>query len=278
MTTNTPTLRTLSLLVLAVSALAGTRILRADTLGDSRMAGAGGVTSANFAANPATTSAAAAAASEGAAAQTPFTRDLLLGELSRKITSHFALEGELQLELLRAWSPPSRVASVWDLQVLEFPTVTSSSMMLRCRVIADGAPAGETTFVVRAQLFRDAWATRQPLTAGANFDAALLEPRRVDLFRERDALPAAVGDRTYVFARAVPAGRMLTWRDVARRPLVKKGDVVEVSAVDGMLAVTLKGVAMENGAQGDTVTIRNPQSRKDFAAMVVAENRVQVRF
>ena len=53
---------------------------------------------------------------------------------------------------------------------------------------------------------------------------------------------------------------------------------VEVSAVDGMLAVTMKALAMENGAQGDTVTVRNPESRKDFAAMVIDENRVQVRF
>jgi flagella basal body P-ring formation protein FlgA len=35
---------------------------------------------------------------------------------------------------------------------------------------------------------------------------------------------------------------------------------------------------MENGAAGDTVTIRNPDSRKDFSAQVVAENRVQIRF
>jgi flagella basal body P-ring formation protein FlgA len=40
----------------------------------------------------------------------------------------------------------------------------------------------------------------------------------------------------------------------------------------------MKALAMENGSQGDTVTVRNPQSRKDFAAMVVDENRVQVRF
>jgi flagella basal body P-ring formation protein FlgA len=151
-------------------------------------------------------------------------------------------------------------------------------MMVRCRVLGDAAVVIETTLVVRAQLWRDAWTTRQPLAIGATFDAALLEPRRIDALREREALPATAGDRTFVFARAVSAGRMLTWRDIARRPLVKKGDVVEVSAVDGPLVVTMKALAMENGAQGETVTVRNPESRKDFAAMVVDMNRVQVRF
>ena len=54
--------------------------------------------------------------------------------------------------------------------------------------------------------------------------------------------------------------------------------MVEVAAVDGPLVVTMKGMAMESGAKGETVTIRNPESRKDFAALVIAENRVQVRF
>jgi flagella basal body P-ring formation protein FlgA len=213
-----------------------------------------------------------------AAWDTPFTRDDLLAQLGQKIAAHFNLEGELQLELIRAWVPPARVAATWEISVLEFPTLVSSSMLLRCRVLADAVPVADTTFVVRAQLWRDAWAARQPVAVGATFDPSVLEVRRVDLLRERDVLPAAVGDRSHIFARAVPPGRLLTWRDITRRPLVKKGDLVEVSAVDGNLAVTMKALAMQNGAQGDTVTVRNPESRRDFAALVIDENRVQVRF
>ena len=40
----------------------------------------------------------------------------------------------------------------------------------------------------------------------------------------------------------------------------------------------VKALAMENGAQGDTVTVRNPESQKNFAAVVVDEKHVQVRF
>lgn len=209
---------------------------------------------------------------------TPLTREHLVSELTRHLAAHFNLDGELQLELLRPWSPPARLAKSWQLEVLEFPAVAGSSMLLRCRVLADGAPAAESTLVLRASLWRDAWASRMPLANGDTFDPSMLEVRRVDLFRERDALPAAVGDRSYAMTRAVAAGRLLTWRDVGRRPLVRKGQFVEVSAVEGQLVVTMKALAMENGAQGETVTVRNPESRKDFAAMVVDENRVQVRF
>ncbi|MBI5766939.1 MAG: flagellar basal body P-ring formation protein FlgA [Verrucomicrobia bacterium] len=208
----------------------------------------------------------------------PLTREQFLAALTRDLAAHFNLDGDLQLELLRPWSPPARVAAAWSVQVAEYPSLAASSMLVRCRVLADQTVAAESTLVLRAMHWRDAWVTRFPLSAGAVFDPTQLETRRVDLLRERDAVPAAVGDRTYLFARALTAGRLLTWHDIARRPLVKKGEVVEVSAAEGRLLVTMKALAMENGAQGDTVTVRNPESQKNFAATVIDENRVQVRF
>ena len=40
----------------------------------------------------------------------------------------------------------------------------------------------------------------------------------------------------------------------------------------------MKALALQNGAVGDIVTVRNPESRRDFSALVVDENHVQVRF
>ncbi len=216
-----------------------------------------------------------------AATPTALTRERLIATVAQELSAHFNLDGELQLELLRAWTAPAQVASAWDIAIIEFPSLPSASMLVRIRITADRkvvSTSSDGTLVLRASLWRDAWAARQPSTVGATFDPATLEVRRVDLLRERDAVPASVGDRSFVYARAVTAGRLLTWRDITRRPLVKKGEIVEVSAASGLLVVTMKGLAMENGAQGDTVTIRNPESQKNFAAIVVDENRVQVRF
>jgi flagella basal body P-ring formation protein FlgA len=219
-----------------------------------------------------------AIASSAIAAPVPLAREQFVSQVAADLSSHFKLEGELQLELIRPWSPPARLAETWNVELLDYPAVAASSMLVRCRVLADGKNAAEATLVLRASLWRDVWTARQPLVMGATFDAAELETRRVDLFRERDALPAVVGDRSYSFTRAVNTGRVLTWRDISRRPLVRKGNLVEVSAGEGTLLITMKALAMENGAQGDTVTVRNQESRKDFAAMVVDENHVQVRF
>jgi len=125
---------------------------------------------------------------------------------------------------------------------------------------------------------RDAWVTRLPANRGDGFDPAALDVRRVDFLREHDSLPADLADHDFTFARSVPAGRVLTWRDVARRALVRKGDLIEVAAIEGPLTVTLKALAMQSGAAGDMVTVRNLESKKDITAQVIAENRVQVRF
>jgi flagella basal body P-ring formation protein FlgA len=54
--------------------------------------------------------------------------------------------------------------------------------------------------------------------------------------------------------------------------------MVEVSAAEGGLTISMKAMALQSGAQGEAVTLRNLESRKDFTAFVIDENRVQVRF
>ena len=220
----------------------------------------------------------AMAISPGPSAPGPLTQEACTAALTRDLTSHFNLEGELQLELLRTWTPPALAAANWQVVVTEYPTTAASAMMLRCRLLADGVMAGEQTLTLHATLWRDVWVTRQPVNTGTQFDPAVLESRRVDLFREREALPTTVGDQSFLFTRGVNTGRVVTWRDIVRRPLVRKGDLVEVSAAEGSLSITMKAVALQSGAQGEAVTLRNLESHKDFTAFVVDENRVQVRF
>ncbi|HVW19587.1 MAG TPA: flagellar basal body P-ring formation chaperone FlgA [Opitutaceae bacterium] len=207
-----------------------------------------------------------------------FTPAQLASALQHDLAGHFRLDGDFRLELVRAWTAPEKKAAAWDVVVTEYPAIPAPTMMVRCSVLADGQPAADVTLLVRAALWRDAWYARQPLAANATFDSAALEARRTDFLREHDALPAAVGDRSYIFARQVQADHLVTWHDIARRPLVRKGEVVDVVASEGSLIVTMKALAVENGVQGDLVVVRNLETRKDITGLVVDEDRVQVHF
>ncbi len=210
-------------------------------------------------------------------------RALLLGSLAQELVAHFNLEGELQLETSRPWTPA--VAGVVEAgtpvtaKLMEFPTMLSSSLLLRVRVTEGSQAPREDTVLCRAHLWRDAWVTQTPADRGAAFDPMQCDVRRIDALRDREAIPASfVNSTDWSFLRPVPAGRLLTWRDVARRALVRKGNVIDVTATDGSLQVNLKALAMQDGGKGETVRVRNLESRREFAALVVGENRAQVRF
>jgi flagella basal body P-ring formation protein FlgA len=222
--------------------------------------------------------AAGAALAVGPSTAVAFTSEQLVSALTHDLANHFRLEGDFHLELVRPWTPPDRTASAWDVIVTEYPIVPTATVIVRCQLLADGATAADVLLTLRASLWRDAWFAREPISAGSTFDPSQLESRRIDCLRERQALPAAVGDDSYIFARQVPADRLLTWQDVARRPLVRKGDVVDVVASEGGLLVTMKAQAVENGVRGDIVTVRNLETRKDISGQVVAQDRVEVRF
>jgi flagella basal body P-ring formation protein FlgA len=209
---------------------------------------------------------------------TPLAKDAVTAAFTTELSAHFNLEGELHVDLLHAWAPPEHVAHNWKIELSDYPMLPSASMLLHCRIVADGAVVSESLVTVHAELWRDVWVVRQPLNTGSTFDRTMLESRRVDAFRERDVVPSSVGDASFVFLRGVQTGHFLTWHDIGRRPLVRKGDLVDVTASEGALSISMKALAMQNGAQGEAVTVRNLDSRKDFTAIVVDENHVQIRF
>jgi flagella basal body P-ring formation protein FlgA len=202
-------------------------------------------------------------------------RSALLGNVAAQLLAHFRTDGDLQLESLRPLSLPATDHSP-TVEIVEFPPALTPSMLVRIRTGSDETSV--QTLVVRAQLLREVWATRQPVEREAGVDISQLDTRRVDMLRERDAIPVTENCSEHHFSRAVPANRILSWRDVSRRPLVRKGQVIEVAAVDGQLSITLKALAMENGAAGETVKVRNLDSKKEFNALVVADSRALVRF
>jgi flagella basal body P-ring formation protein FlgA len=201
----------------------------------------------------------------------------ILLDLAYQLHARFHLEGELDLEFASAWTAPEVQAREWRTSVVEFPAAATGAMLVRFRLFADGAPQKDATVMLRASLWRDAWFTQEPMPAGAPLEVTGLESRRVDYFRARDAIPANPLAHDFVTIRPVPAGAMLVWRDVANKPLVRRGEMVEVSAVDGLLHISMKALALQSGARGEIVNVRNPESLKIIPAVVVAENCVAVR-
>lgn len=205
-----------------------------------------------------------------------YTQEDLLADLAQQLTERYRVNGELQVSLLRAWSLP-RVSEALSLIVLDAPPILASTVLVHFRLQAGTRFVAETSLLLRVQLMREVWCVRAPAERGTAFDPAQFDTRRVDTLRERDTISTTepMGDLT--LTRSLPAGRVLSWHDVARRAFVRKGQIIDVRATTGSLTVNMKGLAMENGTVGDTIRVRNIESKKEFPATVVAESRAEVR-
>ncbi len=201
----------------------------------------------------------------------------MLADLARDLTGRFQLDGQLHLEMVRPWTAPENFQSPFRISVLEAPSGLASSVILRVRVQDAKDAQVDTTFVLRAQLLREVWVTRGAIQHGAAFDPAELDTRTIDVLRERDTVAVADATTDLTFSHGVNGGRIVTWRDVAKRALVRKGEVIQVSAVDGALSISMKALAMENGGAGESIRVRNIESKKEFTAEVVGNARAQVR-
>lgn len=59
-------------------------------------------------------------------------------------------------------------------------------------------------------------------------------------------------------------------------PLVKRGDMVTITASKGSLTVTARGLAQENGSADDTIRVKNINSQKEIFCRVTAPSAVEV--
>ncbi len=213
-----------------------------------------------------------------ARAAAPIPSEQVLPVLASQLAAHFGTTGDLELALLRQWAPPPVASPNWKLTMVAPPSTLAPQMIVRVRLAVDERTVGEWNLPVQARLWNDALVALQPVARGQTLNLSPFGLRRTDFIREKDAVPADTALDGLAVTRPLAAGTVLSWRDIGRRALVQRGSRIEVVAGQGALTVTMKGVAMQSGALGETITVRNPESRRDFSAVVTAENCARVSF
>ncbi len=141
-------------------------------------------------------------------------------------------------------------------------------------LMADGtalAATASVTVVASHAVVRQALARGQ-IVAAADVDAVRAELTGTPLGR----MPAAgdvVGTRVL---RPMAAGTVILPAFVALRRTVEPGDAVTVVALAGAIEVTATFVAADGGDVGDTIRVRNPDTKKYLRGRVVKAGLVEV--
>lgn len=188
-------------------------------------------------------------------------------------------EGEVRVKVIKEWMPLNIPSGAHFVEAFNLQGGGLTSMMaFYIRVISGGLVMGEWPIQARVELFQDVWVAQQRMERGQVVEDDAVESKRIDVLKERAVpLPASFKLTGYELAMSIPAGKVLTRRDIIEKELVKKGQMVDVLVSQGSLSLRMKAMALEGGAVGITVKLRNLDSRKDFFGEVIGEGQVSVK-
>jgi MoxR-like ATPase len=83
-------------------------------------------------------------------------------------------------------------------------------------------------------------------------------------------------DATQELVEPLSAGSLLLARSLKLRPVIHRGQVADAVLQSGALSISMKVEALEDGAPGQIIRVRNSQSRRDIRGKVMNEQTVLV--
>ncbi len=107
-----------------------------------------------------------------AAIDSPLGSDQVLAGLARDLHTRFNLDGRpAGRSCAIRGRRPAASPRIGAFPLSSIRRVRGASMVVRYRVFADSAALEETTVILHAALWRDAWFAREPMVSGATLEA-----------------------------------------------------------------------------------------------------------
>ncbi|HLH52272.1 MAG TPA: flagellar basal body P-ring formation chaperone FlgA [Verrucomicrobiae bacterium] len=204
------------------------------------------------------------------------TLELLTSALQRQYVKD---SGELEVRLSRPWANVAVPDEAFSLKVLEIPsTGIAPAFIIRFELeTACGERVGAWQAPLQAKVWREVWVAASPVKRGDALRGADLIRERRDMLQCHEPLAdCASTDDSLEFNGSVPAGSPIYARLLRRRPIVHRGESLIATIQDGAMVITLKVEALEDGATGQIIRVRNPFSRRDLHGKVIDEQKILV--
>ena len=142
------------------------------------------------------------------------------------------------------------------------------------RVLVDGDPYRTVWIGLNIEIYAELPVLLQAAPKGTQLKASMFVVRRVRL-TETASQPLALGLLAESIAvRAMPAGHIVTERDVERPLSVNAGGPVWIEVVHGHIRASILGSAMQSGRIGDVITVQIEATGKEIKATVTGRERV----
>lgn len=140
---------------------------------------------------------------------------------------------------------------------------------MRFVAICPGAGGWRYDILVRSSITARVAVTSVPVTANTPLAAADISLARHDVTLIPDSIASLSGVLGLTSKRSLRAGEVLRQGQLATPVLVKRGSSVSIVARKEQIEVSMAGEAMDPGAQGDIIRVRNAASGAQIRARVL---------
>lgn len=154
------------------------------------------------------------------------------------------------------------------------PVDTRSAARMRFAVQCRDTPGWRYEYIVRAKVSAKVAVTAGPVAAGQllSDDDLAIERRDISSLSDTIGAAAAVGQAS---RRSLRAGEVLRQSQLAAPILVKRGEPVVMLARVDAIEVSTAGEALDSGAQGSVVRVRNVANGRVVRMRVTAAGTVE---
>jgi flagella basal body P-ring formation protein FlgA len=232
-----------------------------------------------YAAEPTPPSAAVVPPAEAPALRV-FNQSDLLALLTATLQRDYVKDrGELELTFQQPWPALSFSNEPITLKVMEAPASgVAPSFIVRFQLCTAGETLGTWQAAVQAHVWRTVWVAHSNLRRGLPVHGADIVSERFDVLNVREALAdfSVADEADLELAESVGSGVPLLARMIKLQAVIHRGQVANALIQDGMLSITAKVEALEDGAPGQVIHVRNPISRHDLSGRVLDNQTILV--
>ena len=157
------------------------------------------------------------------------------------------------------------------------PTGPQAFMRAQYEVLLDDQRAGVWIGFFRAQLIREVWIPQAVANRHMTLDEVPLARKKVNVISLRTGVWEGKPEDTLRLTQAIGAGMVLQPRHVQRKPVVFRNQVVQGTYQLRALNIRLELLALEDGAPGDFIRVRNKRSSKELRGLVIDSSTVRIQ-
>lgn len=189
-------------------------------------------------------------------------------------------ESELELRFARPWVATPIADEPYTLRVPDLPiSGLTPNFHLRFELVSESETLGTWQTPMEARLWKVVWICQQPLRRGSSVLPTDVAKQRRDVLKlPRDLLPTSLeSQEDWQVTENINPGQPVLRRAIQARVVIQKGQMVDAFLKEGPLSISLKAEVLDNGAPGQIIRIRNPNSRREIRAKVINEQTVQLQ-